>query len=191
MGRFTRDLPWVRRIFPPSGTPATAQPSAISEDVQLTQDLLAGGQTQPIPGWFTTDNFTNPGLNLFVTIVNPQSFGTGTPEVWRVFNVDFQFQIALAATFLFDVYLDLPAGGSTFRVLVKKGISMAAGDALPASIIVPADRILLPSNGNPAGVVPSSVNLIIQQRSGQAASTLAIDSHSYILRNPQGLSHLF
>jgi len=194
VGRFAKQAPWVREIYSPSGTPAVTEPSAVSDDVQLTSDYLAGGQTDSVPEWFHSNSLTNPGINNQAALVSPITFATGSPEVWRVFWVSFQIPAGLAAVFLFDLFLDFPGGGAAFFPVIKAPVLLPVPSNNEVSIIQPADRLLLPSNGFqgnlPAGEA-KSVNLVMIQRSGQAVGTLAIEIRSFILRNPQGVAHLF
>lgn len=210
MGRFSRDAPWIRRIFTPSGVPATRQPFAVSEDVQLTQQYLANGQTQGSNLWLNVvTNFGNPGQDNILNIIDPQNANanpTGLvptePEVWRVFFVSLQIVLSPVGDFIFDTLINLPNTGD---VTLGTQMGLDNGQAQPTPIY-PGSRygsmgtnplstdadwtttspLLLPVDPS-LDEVP---RFAIRQISGQAAGTETLVVASYILRNPQGLAHI-
>lgn len=187
MGRFTKPAEWLRHIFPASGVPATKQPSAVSEDIQLTQDYLAAGQVQDPPLWFHRVTVDNPGNGAQKTILAPISFNFKGPEVWRVFFADVSAAAGGPTTsLLFDIHIDFPA---TFRdVMIIRDVSILAGitqgSRLPfdAPLLLPADQT--------SNIAPSlGANLIMKQTAGSAAGDIALQFDYFILRNQKGVPH--
>lgn len=188
MGRFTRDAPWLRKLFPASGAPATKQPSAVSEDVQLTNLYLAGGQVQDPPAWIFTQTVPNPGNNAVATILAPISFALQGPEVWRVFFMSIRAITPGPTTdFGFDIRLNFPATG--LSVMLVTGLGIFAG--IIASTTVPlGSPLVLPTDETSNVIAPSaSVNVQLFQTSGDAAATFNLVAEYYILRNPKGVAH--
>lgn len=196
MGRFARDAPWIRRIFTPSGTPATRQPSAVSEDVQLTQSYLAHGQTQAAEVWIHEETFNNPGQGNAKTVLNPLAFAGGLEEVWRVFFLSIQIPAGPAANYTFDVRLVMPATGR--EVLISQKHRIVLGNVDPINIYPQARydstfATTVSSSPTPLLLPASEDNAVlvqIVQGGSQAVDTIAMESQAYILRNPRGLAHL-
>ncbi len=203
MGRFAKDAPWIRRIFTPSTTPAVVQPFAVSEDVQLTQDYLAFGQTQQARLWLLNTQVLNPGPNNLVGLVVPLPV---EDEMWRVFFVSIDMP-SLSANFGFELHLRHVESGDLVcvcqRVLIVNGTTQpvcvwpvtttdtqAAAPVgtdfhmNPTPLILPAPADTTPANGN-------RITLDLRQTSSaQAAGTEGINVQAYILRNPRGLAHI-
>lgn len=60
MSRFTLNVPWLRKVFPPSEFPREG-PSVVSDDVQLTADYFGGGYAFREPQqWFSEKVITMP-----------------------------------------------------------------------------------------------------------------------------------
>ena len=203
MGRFARDAPWIRRIFAPSGTPATRQPFQVSEDVQLTQDYLAHGQTQKPALFVYSDSVTNPGQNGSRSIINPHSSTPDLPiETWRVFFAS--LQIAATPVSGFDFTVRLRYGPAANAVVISEVMRISNTESQPknvwpATAVDCAEVAALPENFhlNPAPVLLQSspdldqvTVLEIFQVSAQAVGTETILVEAYILRNPIGIAHV-
>lgn len=198
MGRFSRQAPWLRRIFPPSTTPETKQPSAVSEDIQLTQDYLAAGQTQDPTQWIIDDSAIIPGTGNDVTLIAPINFNPGVPEVWRVFYLTVRFPSSPSNAYEFSLKLFLPVQsreitiseiisiGNTNNeeVIIYPAMHTMADEVATGGAFQNAPPLLLPTDG------ANSMNIIATQISGQAASSDAMDVRAYVLRNPVGISHV-
>ncbi len=198
MGRFSRDAPWIRRIFPASGVPATAQPSAVSEDIQLTQDYLANGQTQSPTTFFIRENIVNPGLNLSVGLVVPGAITTA-PEVWRVFYVSVRAPAGPVADFDFFIQIDNPSIqravtiSRLIRILIADTRGMpvfpTGGDGVPGTtsggVWINSSPLILSS-----GESGQNSTLTLLQTSAQGVSTLGLEVTAYVLRNQVGLAHI-
>jgi len=202
MGRFAREAPWIRRIFPASSAPATAVPSAVSEDVQLTQEYLANGQTQVAQLWQRSDGFVNPGQGNDVTMLAPISFNLSQgPEVWRVFFLDVEIPGAIAVAYDFQIKIVTPSNGNECLISQTLQIPIATGariNCYPHARAVEAflatsgfvstpSPLLLAADGT-AGV--ASMNLVMTQLSAHVVSTVTLALNSVILRNPVGLAHV-
>ncbi len=197
MGRFSRQAPWLRRIFPPSTVPETKQPSAVSEDVQLTQDYLAGGQTQAPSFWIFEDQAIIPGAGNTVTLVAPVSFAAGSPEVWRIFYLTVRFASSPSNAYEFRLGLTLPVAGTEItiseilsigntnneEVIIYPAMHTMADEVATGGAFQNAPPLLLPFDG------VNSVNLIATQISGQTVSTDAMEVRAYIQRNQVGIQH--
>jgi len=209
VGRFTRDAPWIRRIFPPSSTPATRQPSAVSEDIQLTQDYLAWGQTQDAVLWLSTFDFGNPGIGANVAIIDPSAGTMGPiptePEVWRVFFMslqipgtpasDFTFSLqigitnpTLAVTFSEFAMIDIAQGEPTQLYPICKTQSQGVPPTLTTPGYGQSSPLLLPFNPDQAPAHGPTVQLV--QHSAQVVSTETLRVVAYIMRNPRGVAHV-
>lgn len=187
MGRFARDAPWIRRLFPPTGTPQTIQPSAVSDDVQLTENYMAGGQVQDPRPWFhTTILLPNPGVGSGLQILDVNSFvAADTPEVWRVFFMDVQTD-GDPVTFSFNLQIQFEFDFTTSVVQIADGVTVGATVTRPVAINstfgFTAPLLLASGAGD-------SCNLNIIQTSPQGAATVNLLFHFYILRNPAGVTH--
>lgn len=187
MGRFSKDASWLRKMFPPTGTPATRVPSAVSEDIQLGQDYLAGGQVQDPPLWNHRVTVSNPGNGLSKTVLAPISFAFKGPEVWRVFFMDVSATAPGPTTNLsFDVHIDFPA---TFRdVMIVRDVSILAGitQGQPISFNAP---LILPTDQTGNVGINLSQNLVIKQTAGSGAADVTLQFDYFILRNQKGVAH--
>jgi len=204
MGRFALDAPWIRRIFPPSGAPATRQPFAVSDDIQLTQDFLAYGQTQESRPYLRNTSILNPGQQAFRALVNPIEQPISRNEVWRVFFVtielpstaaNFDFRICLrhvqSSQLCFVSERQRIIGAIAQPVVVWPVMTTATNGTAPADanyqsnpvpLLLPVDEEAT-TNGN-------VITLDIFQTSTQAINTETIDVQFYVLRNPRGLAHV-
>ncbi len=186
MGRFTREAPWLRKLFPASGAPATKQPSAVSDDVQLTNLYLAGGQVQNPPAWLFTQAGNNPGTGNTLTVLAPISFTFAGPEVWRIFFMSVIASPGPTSSFSFDISLNFPATG--LDVTLVTGLAILAGITSPTTVPLPGP-LILPSDLSSNVGINGSVNIVLTQTAGPAAADFVLFSEYYILRNPKGVAH--
>lgn len=203
MGLFARDAPWIQRIFPPSVTTGIRQPGAVSDDIQLTQDYLAGGQVQAQAPWFVTGAAAqdNPGPGNALTLLAPTSFilTEGVQELWRVFFIDLEIVGSPAGDFNFDLHIINQGFASLPTVCIAEDLFVFNTNADPIPIW-PTNRILnspnqnqIQSNASPlllAGDFNTSANIVLIQRSAQVAASETLTSRAYVLRNQIGVAHL-
>lgn len=187
MGRFARDAPWLRKMFPSSGTPATAQPSAVSEDIQLSQDYLAAGQVQNPSAWVVRQVVQNPGNGNTRTVLSPISSTLEGPEVWRIYYMSVTAITPGPTTPLsFDIHADFPATG--LDVMLFRDVSILAGILQPSRIPLDAPLLLASDQTSNVGI-NLSVNLLMKQIAGSPAADVLLQFDYYILRNQKGVAH--
>lgn len=202
MARFALDAPWIRRIFNPSGIPATRQPYAVSDDVQLTHRYLAGGQVAHPSLWVRReDGVANPGPGNRVTIIAPVSYVGDVPEMWRIFFIGLQIAGTPSSDFTFNLEVTYPPSGDIITIAEKILIGNGEVQEVP---IWPLQRAVTGSESQQAThqsyggplMLPGypvdlggSVNLQILQLSAQVASTEVLNFGYYVLRNQIGVAH--
>lgn len=180
MGRFARDAPWISRIFQPSVAPATRQPDAVSDDVQLVSPYAACTVQHPHDYIVDQVGIPNPGQNLFVAGVNPNQVATG-PEFWRVFRFTVQIPAGPAANFDYMCRIRNTVTNQTIQVDPTETI--AAGNTDENDSAIPIVTVL-------STMGPGEPELVIDlfQLSAQAFGTEGITFRAYVLRVPQGLT---
>jgi len=186
MGRFARDAPWLRKLFPPTGTPQTTQPSAVSDDVQLVENYQAGGQVAiPVP-WFEATLIANGGSGVRSSILDPFVLlpTNPDPEVWRVFFMAVSSDGDPGA-FSFNVEINLD-GAAASVIQIANGVTIGATSTAQVAINSTfglTAPVLLPITAAHRAV------LTMIQTSAQGSSTVILTFHFYILKNPAGVTH--
>jgi len=205
MGRFIRDAPWIRRIFTPSTAPATKQPFAVSDDVQLTHPYLADGQTALPPLWHVTTSWVNPGQDLVTSMIDPIALGATVDEIWRIWAMDFSIGGGPATDFKFVLEL----AGPTTDVIITEQARYDAANAGEPMILWPFSRLNTQDSSTPTdGVVVSpswplmlpvfpdeagpsrTVSIQMRQRSPHVVSTEVGTVRAYIQRNLVGVPQI-
>lgn len=182
MARFSRDAAWLRALFPPTGTPRTQQPSAVSDDIQLTEVYTAGGQVALPNNYWLRFSANNPGPNARVLVIDPQP---ADPEVWRIFFMSLEVDTGPAAIFSGNLYIINTTQPTPFsEVIIQKGLTVGATDALATPWDVRTPVII-----GSSGVDQSRNQIWFEQTSSQAGALEGLIFRAYIQRNPRGSTH--